>query len=186
MSKTMVPCGVIGVGDDFDLGGNGGCDGAIFEGFRTDVEATLLIILDSPSHGEMESLSGHKYAKLLLGDGGVAFLMFKTSCLEFDLSINTKLINDDVLNTYADFGECRLLVNMIVVDSATSKVVQLGAFTLPLAVTKQLPSIIEHQAGLTADQIDRAINVHLDLISVAQLMEVSGMNEDLQSCLVGS
>lgn len=180
----MIPCGVVSIGDTFELGGYADTDGAVFEAFRKDVQTTMLVILDSPRKAELESLTSKKFAKVLMGENGSAFLMFKSSCLEFDMAINTKVIGADVLNSYDGGDDDRVAVNLIVVDSKTSKVAYLGMFTLPVEARSELSAVVEHQSAYSADQITDS-NIAMMRHSVSELIEMSGMAENPEACLIG-
>ncbi|UKA04926.1 hypothetical protein [Photobacterium damselae] len=185
MIKAAIPNGVIEVGDTFALGDLKNSDGALFEGFRSDTDATMLMVLGSPTQRELESLCRPKYTKVLLGDGGAAFLMFKNDSLEFDMSINTKVIDDEVFNSYDNAEGDRLVVRLIVVDRNTSKIAYLGMFTLPVETTSDLKKVVEHQSAYTSEQIISANVTVMNHHSVSDMLEMSGLFKDLDACLIG-
>ena len=180
-----IKIGAISMGDTYDIGCFNGSDGAVFEGFRNDMPSQMLVVLDRPCKEEIESLSGIKLAKVLFCDNGAAFLMFKSECLEFDMSINTRLIPSDILMDYSCDDGNRACVSLIVVDSSTSKIVHIGMFTLPVNTTNELVSIVAHQENYSEEDISSAISQTIQLNSVTALLHASGMFVNPSACIVG-
>ena len=185
MGKSTIFSDAYTLGDHFDLGNLNVTDGAIFEGFRSDVKSTLLVLLNSPQKEELQSMLGAKFAKTLFEEDGSVFLMFKSSALEFDLAINTKVIPSDILAQY-EMGEGnRISTAVIVVDTATSKIVHLGLFTLPVDTTVELTKVIDYQRGYTDDEITLANNNVMSKYTVDQMLVKSGIYADPRRYLIG-
>ena len=160
-----------------EIGYAKGTCAAVLSAFQHNVTPSVLVMLDSPVQQELDALSGNGTKKLGLytDKNGAILLMLKAGQLEFDMPFNANRIPFDQYTDYRSEiinGESRLLLNMIVVDSATNKICLINTFTLPLKVSKDLFVAVNYQRSLgSAIQIESAINDVINKYSVKDLLK---------------
>lgn len=168
------------VGGEYNLQEIGyakGACAAILSAFQRNVTPSVLVMLDSPVQQELDALSSNGVKKLGLytNKNGAILLMLKAGQLEFDMPFNANRIP---LDQYTDYhaeiinDESRLLLNLMVVDSATNKICLINTFTLPLKVSKDLFVAVNYQRSLgSATHIENEINAVINQYSVKDLLK---------------
>lgn len=168
------------VGGEYNLQEIGYAKGtcaAILSAFQRNVTPSVLVMLDSPTQQELDALSsnGSKKLGLYTNKAGAILLMLKAGQLEFDMPFNANRIPFDQYTDYRAENindESRLLLNMIVVDSATNKICLINTFTLPLKVSKDLFVAVNYQRSLSsATHVENEINAVINQYSVKDLLK---------------